>query len=655
MAAFNQRKTGYATLAELMISLINDLIKGSGSRPDESPGAAAGSTIIGDSGMKLIFPHTPPNLADNLHPTTGYFQSDVYYGDIIKGPPARPVARYILESTREVDVMSLFHSTDYPFSASTSTTTTTTASPTSTTTTAAATVTPTLPPYGTFANTKLSTGWRICIEFPLEDTATTAIPGPGMAGSTGTPAVVIGTPITTVLKGAPKVFKDFVSVYVGTSVQLRNDGTVVAVPVLPIAAPTGIVTFLEPAGLVGAAYRPILTTGALGISDSAKAILPPLTASGLPAQLTAVTTSTATPPVTTDTTPINADWNVGFYNRIGVDKTSGYAVPLNYEITLTQRGIFFGVWDTLSESTGVKFNWVLVQRSVDRASGAIRGRPKTKEFGQDIYTRAVDTFVTTTKNSVKPVWCVNSVNGYYYKFNPREEDIGAPSYRTSAVFNTEDSTANINPFDQQSLTDDSKYVITFLSNLNTNRFKYPDELDMVGTVSSDVIGNGTEATVTVYGEPVDRVYRALPPNQPYGTGMRLVSFVKWSKTFAVTDSIMTQDPVTDVWYNEVTFVSWPTTPFDPIVPFLKNSIITIEGYDITRVVLNGTFAVSDVTVPSAAVPANPSATPPTPAIPSVTKVKYATTASALIAAPSSFTAITITGEIVGGPMSETGQ
>jgi hypothetical protein len=62
---------------------------------------------------------------------------------------------------------------------------------------------------------------------------------------------------------------------------------------------------------------------------------------------------------------------------------------------------------------------------------------------------------------------VNCVNGFYYKFNPREEDIGAPSARTSAVFNTEDSTASINPFDQQSLTDDSKYVITFLSNLNS--------------------------------------------------------------------------------------------------------------------------------------------------------------------------------------------
>jgi hypothetical protein len=634
MAAYNKRRTGFATLAELAISLINDLITGSGSRPDTSAGAAAGATIAGDSGMKLIFPHTPPNLADNLHPTTGYFQSDVYYGDIIKGPPARPVARYILESTREVDVMSLFTSTDYPFSASTSTITSTTSA---TTTTSAPSVTPTSPPYGTFANTTLSTGWRICIEFPLEDTSVTAIPGPGMTGSTGTPAVVIGTPITTVLKGAPKVFKDFVSVYVGTSVQLRNDGTVVAVPELPIAKPTGTVTFLEPAGLVGAAYRPIGQT--LGISLSASAIKPPLTAAGLPGQLTAVTgAGTAS---VTDTAPLNADWNVGFYNRIGVDKTSGYAVPLNYEITLTNRGIFFGVWDTLSESTGVKFNWVLVQRSVDRASGAIRGRTKTKEFGQDTYTRAVDAFITTTKNSVKPVWCVNCVNGYYYKFNPREEDIGAPSYRTSAVFNTEDSTANINPFDQQSLTDDSKYVITFLSNLNSNRFKYPDELDMVGTVSADVIGNGTEATVTVYGEPVDRVYRALPPNQPYGTGMRLVSFVKWSKTFAVTASTMTQDATSGVWYNEVTFSSWPTAPFDPIVPFLKNSIITIEGYDVTRVALNGTFAVFDVTAPAGT--------------PSITKVKYVTTASASIAAPATFTDITITGEIVGGPMSETGQ
>jgi hypothetical protein len=588
MAAYNKRKTGYPTLGALAIDLMTELVNGGGT----------GATAADKKGMRLIFPDKLPTVADNLHPTTGYFQSDICHANIATGV-ATSVARYIFEATSNVDVI-----TD---------------------------VTQASPATFTFETTTLTKGWRICIEFPLVSTIA-AIP----ASSTALPTVTIGTPVTSVQKGPIKVYKDFISIYVGTSVQLRNDGTVVALPELPVAVPSTTITFLEPSGLVGAGYR----NATKGITDMAKAIIPPLTVAGLPGRGTAVTTATSgTPPVTTvtDTVLATPDWNVGFYNRIGVDQYSGYAVPLNYEITMSKRGIFFGIWDVLSESTGVKFNWVLVQRSVDRASGAIRGRPKTTEFGQDTYTSAVDTFVATTKNSVKPLWCVNCVNGFYYKFNPREEDIGAPSARTSAVFNTEDSTAMINPFDQQSLTDDSKYVITFLSNLNSNRFKYPDELDLVGTVSADVIGNGTEATVTVYGEPIDRVYRALPPNQPYGTGMRLVSFVKWTKTFAVTSSTMTKVG-TDV-FNEVSFTSWPTTPFTPISPFAVGSTITIEGYDVTRASLNGIFTVTSVVAPTGT--------------PSVTKVKYRTTATAVIAAPATFTDITITGEIEGGPMSET--
>jgi hypothetical protein len=586
MAAINKRKTGYPTLGALAIDLINDLVQGTG-------------TSGSPTGMRLIFPDKLPTTADNLHLTTGYFQSDVYYGNIVAGT-ATPVARYILEATTDVDVL-----TDCTQIAN--------------------------PVAFTFGTTTLTKGWRICIEFPLVDSATISIP----VSTASVPTIAAGVLLTAVQKGPTKVYKDFISVYVGTSVQLRNDGTVVAVPELPIAVPSASITFLEPAGLVGAGYRKVTK----GISNSSNAIKPPLTSTGLPGQGTTTAVSGTS---ITDGTLSAPDWNVGFYNRIGVDQTSGYAVPLNYEITMSKRGIFFGVWDVLSESTGVKFNWVLVQRSVDRASGAIRGRPKTKEFGQDTYTNAVDSFVTTTKNSVKPLWCVNCVNGYYYKFNPREEDIGAPSTRTSAVFNTEDSTASINPFDQQSLTDDSKYVITFLSNLNSNRFKYPDELDLVGTVSADVIGNGTEATVTVYGEPIDRVYRALPPNQPYGTGMRLVSFVKWTKTFSVTSSTMTSTGAgaTAVYFNEVTFTSWPTTPFTPVSPFAVGSTITIEGYDATAVALNGIFTVTAVVAPTG--------------IPSVTKVKYQTTASAIIASPS-ITDVTITGEIVGGPMSETGE
>ena len=193
MAAYNKRKTGFATLAELAIDLINELIHGSGQLPDTTAGAAAGATVAGDAGMKLIFPASAPNKANNLHPTTGYFQSDTYYGDIINGGASTPVARYILESTSEVDVMSVFNN-------------------------ATAWSGSTLPPYGDFANTTLSTGWRICIEFPLVDTSVTAIPGPAQT-TTVVKSVVKGVAETAEIKGPPKVYKDFISIYVGTSVQ----------------------------------------------------------------------------------------------------------------------------------------------------------------------------------------------------------------------------------------------------------------------------------------------------------------------------------------------------------------------------------------------------------------------------------------------------
>lgn len=576
MAAYNVRKPGYPTLGELAIDLINDLVMGSAvysSGTTTTSLSLPGSGIPAAKGFRLVFPHTLPNKTDNLDVATGYFKSTTYYTAASTGLTI-PVARYILECTTEVDAI----------------TTTTQTNPTT----------------FNFANTTLTDGWRICIEFPLVDD----IASPAAAGPTTTTTAPPGVQPTTIGVGPVKVFKEFMAVYVGTSVQLRNDGTVVALPYIPSTAGSTI-TFLEPAGMVGAEYRPLG-----GETTSAAALKPPVTAGtpptgGFPGQAA----TAAAPSVAT-----SASWDVGFYNRIGVTRDSGYAVPLTYELTMAKRGIFFGIWDLYSETSGTKFNWVVVQRSVDRASGTIRGRVKTKELGTDTYTNAVEAFLSNTANSVAPVWCVNAVNSKYYKFNPREKDLGGPSIRTSATDNTEDSTSIINPFDQQSLTDDSKYVITFLSNLNTNRFKYPDELDLVGTVSADVIGSGTEATVTVYGEPIDRVYRALPPNSPFGTGMRLVNFVKWTKTYTLTSATTSGTTAT------IGYATLPTAPFIP------NTKITVTGFGTDGLVFNGTFTI--VTCTASAITFTLSAAPASP----ITTVS---------------TYGTVTGELVAGPISET--
>lgn len=197
-----------------------------------------------------------------------------------------------------------------------------------------------------------------------------------------------------------------------------------------------------------------------------------------------------------------------FLNRVGrSDASIAAAYPMSYRLTVTNRGIFLGVWEANAEELGRGFNWLVVQRSVDRLTGVTRGS-------------TVDTV-----SGRCPVFCLNAVNNKYYKFVVREADLLIPSERKFANSNVEDSSSVINTLNQQSLTENGEYVVTFISNLNTARYKYTDELDMIGTVSADVVGCGTEISVTVYGEAQPRTYRALYPNGAFGTGMRLMVLV----------------------------------------------------------------------------------------------------------------------------------
>ena len=125
----------------------------------------------------------------------------------------------------------------------------------------------------------------------------------------------------------------------------------------------------------------------------------------------------------------------------------------------------------------------MVQRPVDKKTGIVRGLPIDNESPGN-----------------RPLFCVNSVNGKYWKFVVREHDQAIPSSRKNATINTEDDSAIINPYTQQSLTENGEYVISFLNNLSTSRYKYADELDMVGTVSADVVGGGSSIDINVYGE-----------------------------------------------------------------------------------------------------------------------------------------------------------
>jgi hypothetical protein len=189
----------------------------------------------------------------------------------------------------------------------------------------------------------------------------------------------------------------------------------------------------------------------------------------------------------------------------GFAADSAYAQPISYRMVLTDHGLFLGCWGPDPEENGRGFSWLLVQRPVDKKTGVVRGLP-----------------IDNNRPGNRPLFCVNSVNGQYWKFVVREHDNPVPSARKDATENTGDSGAVINPYQQQSLTENGEYVITFLNNLNSSRFKYADELDMLGTVSSDVVGGGSEIEVNVYSEADKRKYHALWSSGSFGTKMRIM-------------------------------------------------------------------------------------------------------------------------------------
>jgi hypothetical protein len=265
------------------------------------------------------------------------------------------------------------------------------------------------------------------------------------------------------------------------------------------------------------------------------------------------------------------DVRQGLYNRGNIVGANGASYPLTYELAISNSGFFLGIyessWSTQiggtafaigSPNTPGRFNWMVVQRPVNRENGEILD----------------DVESATSKH---PVFCVNGVAGLYYQFVVREKDIAHPTagpedhkvityydansltlgtlvskytntnygsalgytgsaaspwddykYRVPAVLNSEDNHLLFNPQNQISLTEDKKYLVSFPHNISTPRFRYTEELDLIGLTSSDVLMAGQVITINTYGETTGtppvitaREYIALPPSGRYNTGLRI--------------------------------------------------------------------------------------------------------------------------------------
>lgn len=205
----------------------------------------------------------------------------------------------------------------------------------------------------------------------------------------------------------------------------------------------------------------------------------------------------------------DTDLNQGIYNRKIRVGNYPQTYPLSYVLSISNRGFFLGIyegsWSTTRAASTVNsnyFNWILVQRPVDRGTGR------------------------TLTNGKAPVFHINSVNYKYYKSVVREADVLHPTIRVPADAHSPDSHAIFNSIEQVSLTEDKTYLLSFPHNLTTPRYRYTEELDMVGTTSSDVVMSGQDIQFKTYGEVGPRTYRALPANGPMNTGLRIA--VLWA-------------------------------------------------------------------------------------------------------------------------------
>ena len=306
----------------------------------------------------------------------------------------------------------------------------------------------------------------------------------------------------------------------------------------------------------------------------------------------------------------DTDLNQGFYNRKTRVADSPQTFPLSYLLTITDRGFFLGIWEgswsTVRAAVSTRsnyFNWVLVQRPVDRITGRTLTKGKAPVFhingvnykyyksvvreadilhptsgpssspgtgniqiNGDRSAKPTDWYITALADGVtgeianfldQDIWqegvTIYSSLGIPISTLKAFHSNGAMATSTKAFLSTRptvggtmewsytppnilalrvladshspDNHAIFNGIEQVVLTEDKTYLLSFPHNLTTPRFRYTEELDMVGATSSDVVMAGQDIQFTTYGEWGPRTYRAMPANGALNTGFRVAALV----------------------------------------------------------------------------------------------------------------------------------
>lgn len=186
------------------------------------------------------------------------------------------------------------------------------------------------------------------------------------------------------------------------------------------------------------------------------------------------------------------------------------AHPLSYRLTISDHGIVFAMWGEAYDSGGMESAWFCTQRMVDKDTGAIVEDGKSPLF----------TVFSLEGNKDSNLDDANADQIMYMV--TRESDINTPTYPRSAVIDQADSNRIINAVQQVSISEDEKFIVNFPNGLNTQRYGYPHELDLIGYTSADAVSQDNQIEMTFYGESNARKYAGLASNNQFNKGMRIV-------------------------------------------------------------------------------------------------------------------------------------
>lgn len=179
-----------------------------------------------------------------------------------------------------------------------------------------------------------------------------------------------------------------------------------------------------------------------------------------------------------------------------VDASTG--VNYGYTLSIADHGVVFYMWENATEGKPI-YSMFCVQSPVNKDTG--------------------DALVDLKS----PIFCVYANNNTpMMKFIVNESDVSTPTKSVRAGEDSTDSAAIVNEEDQVAVKLDNKYLVTFPNRVNTERFAYSEELDLIAYSSAKVIGEDTVLPITVYGEPTERKYRAMKANKENNNGMRLL-------------------------------------------------------------------------------------------------------------------------------------